>query len=485
MDNTPEPNQDLENAANALNEAATQTEAPVVEETTTETAVEETVVAENTVNEAAAGEVKEEPAVSAPATETPVIEAPAVAAAPVEKAVKEKKGGKKGLIIGGAVAAVALVGGGIAVYSINNNPENIALSAFSNFLSSKTMAVSGTFSVAANNDSDLSNIKVTIKNDKNAAGETNTSATLAVTYAGKDFTINLGSVVLKDYTIYVQVDGLKTAVKDALKIVENTDYEEYAELYEDLIDTVVGEIDGVWWKISVPELVDEIDLIESSQKTKIKEVYNCVVDTAEKAVNKGDDYAKIYKDNAFVKLAKHEGSDKFSGKGTAYDLTLDAAKLTSFSNAMTKEIDSLGFETCVEKLNDVEGAKGTYTVTEVKEEDVKKAIDELPKIVVTIDGGFFNYDLTGLYVNFSEDAYTGKIDLNFSKDVPAVTAPNGAKSVTELYTNVVKAYTEWQATSTCKVLKSQYPTYYNTYCDAQTNKVKPEYESMFNSSSMM
>ena len=421
---------------------------------------------------------KQETPAAAPAAEAPKTEAPV---APVETPKTDKKGNKKGLMIGCAVGAVALVGGGIGIaYAVSNSPENIALSAISDFITAKNMTMSGTIAVQTNTT--FSDAKVTIENTKTDSNEANTTATLSVTYNGTEYKIKLGSVVVKDYTLYVQLDGLKDAVKAAVKEAGDFGLAEYAEIYEDLIDNVVGEIDGVWWKISVPELVDEIEGIASSQKDQIKDVYNCLVDVADKASKKGDDYARIYKSNAFVKLDKHEGSETYAGKGTAYDLTLDAAKLTSFANAMADEVDGLGVQDCIKKADGISGVTGTYTKTEVKQEEVEKAIAELPKIVVTVDSGFFSHSLTGLYVHFGEEPeFVGNIELTFKKETAKVEAPSDAKPVTDLYKNVVKAYEDWQETAPCKVMKAEYPSYYASYCDPTTNKVKPEYQDQFNS----
>ena len=420
---------------------------------------------------------------------TPKTEAPAEAPkteAPVEAPKAEKKG-KKGLVIGCAVGVVALVGGGLGIaYAVSSSPENIALSAISDFISSKNIAVDGTIEISAKTkSSDLGDVKITLSNEKSGSNEANTSATISVNYGGKEYNVKLGSVVLKDYTLYVQVDGLKDAVKDAVKALGSSEssYQEYADLYEGLINDVVGEIDGVWWKISVPELVDEIDGIEDEQRSQIKEAYNCLISTADKASTMNDDYVKIYKDNAFVKIAKHDGSETFAGKGTAYDLTIDAAKLTSYANAMTESVKSLGLEDCMNKINDLsDNVSANLTTEEVKQEDVEKAIESLPEIVVTIDGGFFSHSLTGIYTSFDSAAYAGKVELTFKKENATVKEPEGAKKVTELYDNVMAAYENWQKTATCKVMKKQYPSYYTTYCDASTNLPKAEYEKYFTDS---
>lgn len=432
-----------------------------------------------------AGEINEPVIESAPTA--PADPTDPIAAAPAPAPVTAPKKNKTGIIIAGVVVALGLGGFGVA-YAMDTKPENVAASAISDFLSAKAMSVDGTFEVSK--DDDMS-VKLELKTNNTESRNTSTDASLTVNYGGEEIKLSLGTVVLKDYTIYVKLDGLKEAAKQAIKAADSTSYGDYAELYEDLIDTVVGEIDGVWWKISVPELIDDIDEISTSQKKSAKEAWQCVVEAADKASEKQGKYADIYKENAFVSLKDYKGDKKSSAKGTAYTLELDAAKLTKFANEMSKEADDLGINDCLSKIktdtsysydyddDDEEENTTTTTVKEVKEEDVKKAIEDLPEIVLTIENGIFSHKLTGLYIDLSNDEYTGKVDLVFNRDVKEVSAPSDAKSVTTLVETVTKAYEEWEETSKCKVIKTQYPSYYSQICDPTTNKVKPEYQSMF------
>lgn len=73
--------------------------------------------------------------------------------------------------------------------------------------------------------------------------------------------------------------------------------------------------------------------------------------------------------------------------------------------------------------------------------------------------------------------------MKFNKDAKAVSAPSGAKNVTELYKTVMDAIEEYKETANCRIIKIQYPSYYNTYCDAKTNTIKPQYQDQFTNSS--
>ena len=490
MDNnpTPEPNKELEDAANALNEAAVAAETPIEEPKSEEPKTEEP-----------AGEMPAEPPIEppvepapapepAPAT-TPVIEAPApvaepvVEAAPAAPAPEKKKGGKKGLIIGCVLGSLVFVGGGLGVaYAVTHTPENVALSAISNFLSTKEHSVKGKIEFAPTEKSgfsDFSNISISINNDTDKDAQTSTSATFSVTYQGQDYSINIDSVVIKDYTLYIKVSNLKDAINKAFdEAVKGTEYQLQADMYKDLINTVVGEIDGIYWKISVPELIDATTEIPSSQKATYKELYECVTDVAKKAT--ADTSAgETYKSNAFITLKKYEGGRTFSGKGTAYNLSFDASKLASFANIIADKAEGYGFADCMKKVN----YNYTYEKTTITEEDAKKAIESIPEnLYVTIENSLFGSEITGFYYDISEEYYTGKVELTFSKPAKSVSAPADSKPITELYTNVKKAIEDYQETYYCRTYKEYYPQYYTIYCDPSTNKLRPEFQHSFEQS---
>lgn len=425
----------------------------------------------------------EEPEVKAEKSEKkPEIEIPK---SEEKKAPKEKKKGGKGKVVGCIIGAVAVLGGGGfgVAYALTSSPEKVALYAISDFLSTKSLGINGVIEVYSNSSlsqNPFKSVKLELKSEQKDSKDFNTNATISVNFNNKEYSVSLGAVVVQDYTIYVKVSSLKEAAKQIIKelVAGNSSYSTYTELYEDLADKVAGEIDGIWWKLSVPELIDEADIVSSSDKEKAKDAYKCLIDAAKKSSEK--DYAKIYKDNAFVKLEAHSGDEKFSGKGTAYDVTIDADKFMNFADAMTNEVDGLGLKDCTKKLNDINGVSSKYTTQKLEKDDIEKVIEKMPKMVVTIDGFLFMRSLTGFYTTFGSDAsYSGKIDLTFNKNVNKIEAPSDAKPVTDLYKNVVKAYEDWQDTATCKALKKQNIAVYNTYCDSTTNKIKPQYKSYF------
>ncbi len=493
------PNKELENAANALNEAAVEAEAPAE------------ALVETPAEPAPEAPVEPAPAPEAPAEAAPVVEAPAPVETPAPAAETPKKKGKKGLIIGVAVGAVAALGiGGFALaYTMSNSEENIALSAISDLFNNHAKTVEGYFEltpvesdgtddrqtlkncigdktgltnkciVAEEEKNPISRVRVELKNNTNADNETSTSATFIVTFNEKDFKLTIDSVVVKDYTIYVSISDLKDTIKSVLNDESfKSTYGDQVELYEDLVDKVVGEVDGIWWKISIPDLVDSADAISSNDKAKIKEAYGCMVDVANKAAKDGSKFADIYKENAFVGIKKYSGNAAISASGDHYNINLDAQKFADFANAMSDQVDSYGVEDCIKKLDGVNGMKATYSKEKVEAKEFEEAFKELnDNVIVSIENGFFSHKLSGIYVAKDDETYSGKLDLKISDLKGSISAPSDTKDISDLVKNVTKAYEEWEETATCKYYKKNYPSYYNIYCDSATDKMKTKANS--------
>ena len=525
-----EKNKALEEAANALN-AAAEAEAPVEkpEEKTEEKPINEetsaamdALLAEEDAPKAPedkpaepVGEMKEEPAIEpAPAAPLAAPEAQPVAPAspvvnetPVETpansdiaavANKPEKKSKKGLIIGiaaGAVVALGAGGFGIA-YAISNQPENIAMAAVADFLSSKQMAITGTMELKTVQDDQtkcsggyntkcvsytnpLESVKLTITDKKDASNDYSTEATLDVVYDGKNYSLSLGTVVLKDYVLYVKLSGLKETVKQAIQEAKDSG-SDYIEVFEDIINGVVSSVDDVWWKIDVPNVIDSLEDMTASAKKEMKAVYQCTIDTINKAYERQDKYVDIYKSNAFVSLEEYKGDKKSKAKGTPYKLKLDAGKLTSYFNTMTGEVQDLGYGDCLKNAIPSIYVRD-YSDEEVKQENVEKSLEDFPEIIVIVDNGLFSHRLSGIYYSNVDESYDGYIDIVFDKDVKEFGAPAGAKEASELIDIMTKAYDDYQdarETASCLNMKANYPTYYSTYCDPVTNKYRTDNQNL-------
>ena len=161
----------------------------------------------------------EEKAPKAPKTpkaEKPVekAEAPAPVEAKSEAKAEKKPEGKKvnkKVIIGAAAAVVAVGGGVAAVYAVNNTPENVAVSAITNFINSDALSVTGTIDIDASK-SGIKELKIELKAKSDKEKQAETTASLKADLGFFKIDVSLGSVLVKDHTIYLKLDGLKDSI---------------------------------------------------------------------------------------------------------------------------------------------------------------------------------------------------------------------------------------------------------------------------------
>lgn len=409
---------------------------------------------------------------------------------PSNKPEKTSKS-KKGLIIGIA-AGVVVIGGSVGVaYAVSNTPENIALSAISGLFNQKEKSISGTFELSIKDGgglysnlgnsnltdnclktaqatnclvaqrNPLESVKIELKS-ANSLDNGEASASLSVVYDGKTYNISLGTVLIKDYTVYISINGLKEALAKYDGVDFFGDSVISAELYQDLIEKTVSEIDGTWWKIDISDLVNAVDTISNEEKEKIKSTYQCLIDETRKSVNESSKYGDYYKNNAFVSISDYKGGKTFSSEGTPYAVKLDSAKFANFYNEIVDHYDDSKLKDCLGSLNETVAEKPA----KISAEAVDKAIKDIPEIVITIKNGLFSHDLTGVYIEADNEFANAKFSAKFDKLKNKIEAPSDAKDATELLTNITKTFNEWQETAQCKYIKKEYPQYFNYYCDA-------------------
>ena len=428
MDNTED--QNLANAARALNLAAEQCDSPASAEQAVATKGNQQ---SDALNQASAT-FKQSDLVASTSTTEP-------------KAKKNKNHTKTVLIAGGVIAVLGLGGLGTA-YAIANTPENIALSAVASVFAAKQKHVSSTFSLNLK-DSKVAGVKsaqLTLDADINTDKEVSTTAELAVNFYDAKIKLSLDTVILKDYTVYIKINQLKAAAKAVLEqynqsvksgdfSVDYSDSDDYTSTppYEDIINQLVGKIDGEWWRISMPELIDVDEKLSAKEKVEAKKTYGCIVNFLSDAKTKVD-YSELYQKHAFISLQPYEGDQKFDSEGKAYIIQFSSNKIADFGNALASSFKGLGVKECLPEnvLNggsddDVDGDD------KLSANDVDEMIRQWPTTIVTVKNNFFSHEVTGLYSNLKTDSdfYTGTVKLNFSNQVKEVKAPANAQPITK------------------------------------------------------
>lgn len=363
------------------------------------------------------------------------------------KAKKNKNHTKAVLIAGGVIAVLGLGGLGTA-YVIANTPENIALSAVASVFAAKQKHFSSTFSLNLK-DSKVVGVKsaqLTLDADINTDKEVSTTAELAVNFYDTKIKLSLDTVILKDYTVYIKISQLKAAAKAVLEqynqsvksgdfSVDYSDSDDYTSTppYEDIINQLVGKIDGEWWRISIPELIDVDEKLSAKEKVEVKKTYGCIVNFLSDAKTKVD-YSELYQKHAFISLQPYEGDQKFDSEGKAYIIQFSSNKIADFGNALASSFKGLGAKECFPEnvLND--GSDDNVDGDDkLSANDVDEIIRQWPTTIVTVKNNFFSHEVTGLYSDLKtdSDSYAGAVKFNFSNQVKEVKAPANAQPITK------------------------------------------------------
>lgn len=225
------------------------------------------------------------------------------------------------------------------------------------------------------------------------------------------------------------------SIKSGDSNVSHNDSDDYTSTppYEDIINQLVGKIDGEWWRISIPELIDVDEKLSAKEKVEAKKTYGCIVNFLSDAKTKVD-YAELYQKHAFISLQPYEGDQKFDSEGKAYIIQFSSNKIADFGNALTSSFKGLGVKECLPEnvLND--GSDDDVDGDDkLSANDVDEMIRQWPTTIVTVKNNFFSHEVTGLYSNLKtdSDSYTGAVKFNFSNQVKEVKAPANAQPITK------------------------------------------------------
>jgi len=373
-----------------------------------------------------------------------------VAVAPSENTVLLKPPKKKfslAAIIGFVVFGLLLVGGiGFAIwfFAVYQNPQNIAFDAVNKFLSAPSVQTKGEVSFRTKNDEGNNYISFSVKLDNKSKTLPNSATadlTISeVTEAGsvvEDHTISidLGTAIMSDGVIYFQVANLKDAL-DKVLTEQTLPENDFSNAIFDMIETV----DGEWWRISIPEVVDELDLGSSGEP--IKDLYSCVIDASKK--DHSGQIAGYYRDHQFINVEKTDEIGGANKGNTYYKVDLDYDNLAGFLNEMPNSDLTGDVLVCI---NDYAEATGGETVSKndaekISADDIRKEMPEDLNIYLQISD--FSHQLETVSFNSKSD---GEYDLtgafSFTYEPAEVKAPENYRPVSELVeeiVNILSAY---------------------------------------------
>ncbi len=370
--------------------------------------------------------------------------APAQPASPVSS--KPKRTGLIVTIIILIIVLLAGIGTAIWYFCFYSNPDKVAYDAVTSFLKQPSLVSDG--SVMTRMELDNGNtlsfvVGLKAKSDDNSNSESMASIHFLLTdvdgqevVSSDDYAVEISNMITSDGVIYLRTDNLDEVVEqiagDVSIYTETEIDEEAAELVYDLL----GKIDGEWWQISVPDLVDEL-IEDNSVARPIKEFYTCMVDVSHQ--NIGAQIAGIYNDNRFLKIEKKEGG--LFGDST-YRVSFDNEAMANFMNSTLDIEAGKEAEKCIEQLAD--DLDGTYSIdkTYIDADDIKDVSDEVEFEMVISNFGHELKAISAGLTNLGDDEYF-TIGFDFSHPAVTVSAPQDYRPITELFEEIMTVVMEF------------------------------------------
>ena len=383
---------------------------------------------------------------NATAESTPVVEAaPTIAdlatnsnanTASTDATVKTKGKKKTGLIIGLAIAAVAVIGGGVGAIAYLNwheSPEQTLADAISNVWNAKNIQAEATITgEAKDKDSDFSKIelKMNMIATQNAASMSINTLSIDTKENGS-YNLSVESAYSLDDDIYFKIGGIKEAFDGAMKNVDKDEAEEL-EAISGMVGGVIEVLDNQWIKI-------DSDLLK---EMGVKDQYDCYKEKA-KALSSEDfkkKVAEIYENHGFIAL-KDDKVVKTEDGLSYYSIKIDNKESEAFGEEVEKldEVKALTscFDSKLDTDDDEDEARDDDLDLEfnddIKKEDEQRDYD----LLVGISG--WNHTLKAVEAKSSDDDADMSIKLNLSYDEKAVELPGDAKNAKDLVEELKKA----------------------------------------------
>ena len=352
-------------------------------------------------------------------------------------ATAKTKGKKKtGLIIGLAIAAVAVIGGGVGAIAYLNwheSPEQTLADAISNVWNAKNIQAEATITgEAKDKDSDFSKIelKMNMIVTQNAASMSVNNLSIDTKENGS-YSLSVESAYSLDDDIYFKIGGIKEAFDGAMKNVDKDEAEEL-EAISGMVGGVIEVLDNQWIKI-------DSDLLK---EMGVKDQYDCYKEKA-KALSSEDfkkKVAEIYENHGFIAL-KDDKVVKTEDGLSYYSIKIDDKESEAFGEEVEKLDEVKALTSCFDSELDTDDDEAEEWDDDldlefnegIKKEDEQRDYD----LLVGISG--WNHTLKAVEVKSSDDDADMSIKLNLSYDEKAVELPGDAKNAKDLVEELKKA----------------------------------------------
>ena len=356
--------------------------------------------------------------------------------ASTDTTAKTKGKKKTGLIIGLAIAAVAVIGGGVGAIAYLNwheSPEQTLADAISNVWNAKNIQAEATITgEAKDKDSDFSKIelKMNMIATQNAASMSINNLSIDTKENGS-YSLSVESAYSLDDDIYFKIGGIKEAFDGAMKNVDKDEAEEL-EAISGMVGGVIEVLDNQWIKI-------DSDLLK---EMGVKDQYDCYKEKA-KALSSEDfkkKVAEIYENHGFIAL-KDDKVVKTEDGLSYYSIKIDNKESEAFGEEVEKLDEVKALTSCFDSELDTDDDEAEEWDDDldlefnddIKKEDEQKDYD----LLVGISG--WNHTLKAVEAKSSDDDADMSIKLNLSYDEKAVELPGDAKNAKDLVEELKKA----------------------------------------------
>ena len=356
--------------------------------------------------------------------------------ASTDATVKTKGKKKTGLIIGLAIAAVAVIGGGVGAIAYLNwheSPEQTLADAISNVWNAKNIQAEATITgEAKDKDSDFSKIelKMNMIATQNAASMSINTLSIDTKENGS-YNLSVESAYSLDDDIYFKIGGIKEAFDGAMKNVDKDEAEELAAI-SGMVGGVIEVLDNQWIKI-------DSDLLK---EMGVKDQYDCYKEKA-KALSSEDfkkKVAEIYENHGFIAL-KDDKVVKTEDGLSYYSIKIDDKESEAFGKEVEKLDEVKALTSCFDSELDTDDEEDEERDNDLDLEfndDIKKEDEQRDyDLLVGISG--WNHTLKAVEVKSSDDDADMSVKLNLSYDEKAVELPGDAKNAKDLVEELKKA----------------------------------------------
>ena len=356
--------------------------------------------------------------------------------ASTDATVKTKGKKKTGLIIGLAIAAVAVIGGGVGAIAYLNwheSPEQTLADAISNVWNAKNIQAEATITgEAKDKDSDFSKIelKMNMIATQNAASMSINTLSIDTKENGS-YSLSVESAYSLDDDIYFKIGGIKEAFDGAMKNVDKDEAEEL-EAISGMVGGVIEVLDNQWIKI-------DSDLLK---EMGVKDQYDCYKEKA-KALSSEDfkkKVAEIYENHGFIAL-KDDKVVKTEDGLSYYSIKIDDKESEAFGEEVEKLDEVKALTSCFDSELDTDDDEAEEWDDDLDlefNEDIKKEDEQRDyDLLVGISG--WNHTLKAVEAKSSDDDADMSIKLNLSYDEKAVELPGDAKNAKDLVEELKKA----------------------------------------------